>query len=126
MEGINSAADIGSTQFLTLFIEQMKHQDPLEPIENSEFLSQLAQFSSLEQLGKQTDLLSDQVVNSSVTQALQELEIASSLIGKEVIYSNPDGSHSAGTVKGVKLKDEGIFFDIGIGEVAVADLLGIK
>ena len=43
----NSA--ISQEEFIKLFLAQLNYQDPLEPVDNSEFLAQLAQFSSLEQ-----------------------------------------------------------------------------
>ena len=46
--GANS--DLGKTVFLQLLVTQLKNQDPLQPQDNSAFLAQLAQFSSLEQL----------------------------------------------------------------------------
>ena len=39
---------LGKDAFLTMLVTQMKNQDPLNPVENTEFTAQLAQFSSLE------------------------------------------------------------------------------
>jgi len=126
MEGISGSTELNGTEFLQLFVKQMQYQNPLEPMENSEFLAQLAQFSSLEQLGTQTDLLSEQLNSSTLTQALQELEIASSLIGKEINYTDSNGNKKAGVVKGVELKDDGVYFKLDDGIIPVAALDGIK
>lgn len=72
--------DMGKDQFLTLLVAQLKYQDPLSPMENTEFVAQMAQFSSLEQLTNiNAGLESLQLISasSSNTQALN-------LIGKEV------------------------------------------
>ncbi len=42
--------ELGKDSFLQLLVAQMANQDPLEPMDNSQFLAQLAQFSSLEQM----------------------------------------------------------------------------
>ncbi|HDJ29118.1 MAG TPA: flagellar hook assembly protein FlgD, partial [Proteobacteria bacterium] len=47
--GLSDAA-LGQEQFLKLLIEQLKNQDPLNPMDSTDFTAQLAQFSSLEQL----------------------------------------------------------------------------
>ena len=49
---LNSTAnsDMDKTAFLKLLVAQMQHQDPMEPMSNTEFVAQLAQFTSVEQL----------------------------------------------------------------------------
>ncbi len=49
--------ELGRNEFLTLLVAQLKHQDPLNPIEGTAFTAQLAQFSSLEQLFSMNDTL---------------------------------------------------------------------
>jgi flagellar basal-body rod modification protein FlgD len=51
--------DIGIDQFLTLFIAQIKNQDPLSPLDSAEFTAQLAQFTSVEQLYSMNNSMSD-------------------------------------------------------------------
>ncbi|MFB4393812.1 MULTISPECIES: flagellar hook assembly protein FlgD [unclassified Pseudomonas] len=70
--------------FLNLLVTQMQHQNPLDPQDNGEFVSQLAQFSSLEgitNLNNSVTGISDALGSS---QALQ----ASSLVGRSVIVQN--------------------------------------
>ena len=45
-----SSSDVSKNEFLQLLVAQLQNQDPMNPIENQEFLAQLASFSSLEQL----------------------------------------------------------------------------
>jgi flagellar basal-body rod modification protein FlgD len=49
-EALTGKDPLGRDMFLQLLITQLQHQDPLQPQENGEFLAQLAQFSSLENL----------------------------------------------------------------------------
>ena len=48
--GLKDKTSLGQEDFLTLLVEQLKNQDPLNPMQGAEFTAQLAQFSSLEQL----------------------------------------------------------------------------
>lgn len=71
---------LGKDAFLKLLVTQLGNQDPLNPKSNEEYVAQLAQFSSLEQMQNiNTNLQASQQINQSVNNAL-----TASLIGKEV------------------------------------------
>lgn len=67
--------------FLTLLTEQLQNQDPLEPMDSSEFISQLVEFSSVEQQIKQNDNLEELISVQSSSMALT----ASTYIGADVM-----------------------------------------
>ncbi len=77
---------LGKDTFLTLLVAQLRHQDPLNPMEGTEFSSQLAQFSSLEQLQNVNDNLS----NMQVNQAEELIFNAMDFIGKEIDVQGSD------------------------------------
>jgi flagellar basal-body rod modification protein FlgD len=73
--------EVGQDQFLKLMLAQMKNQDPMKPMQNGEFLTQIAQFSSakgIADMAKSFTTLSNSLTSN---QALQ----ASSLIGRVVL-----------------------------------------
>ena len=74
----NTASNI-QMDYMNLLITQLQNQNPLEPLDNNEMASQLAQFSQLQQL---------ESMNESFAQVLAttELTYANSLIGKEVSF----------------------------------------
>jgi flagellar basal-body rod modification protein FlgD len=74
---------LGKDAFLQLLVTQLQYQDPLSPQSNEEFVSQLAQFSSLEEMQAMTSSLAN-------SQAL-------SLVGKNVIVEVGKSSGSANT-----------------------------
>ena len=92
---------LGKDAFLQLLVTQMQYQDPLEPTTDTEFISQLAQFSSLEEmqnLNESLDALANQLSN------IQQQSFASNLVGKNVIM-NIDGEYIAGKVQYMEMKE---------------------
>ncbi|MCD9006889.1 flagellar hook assembly protein FlgD [Luteimonas sp. XNQY3] len=77
----NNAESLGQADFLRLMTEQLKHQDPLNPMENSAFLGQLAQFSTVQGI---------QSLNASVegfagAMASDQLLRGATMVGREVL-----------------------------------------
>ena len=92
--GTNKATDLGLNTFLKLMVTQLNNQDPFKPMENGDFLGQIAQFGSvtgLEQLNQSFESLASSLTSG---QALQ----AGSLVGREILapvdsgYLLPGGS----------------------------------
>lgn len=80
--------ELGQDAFLMLMMEQLKYQDPLEPVGNTEFLAQQASFTQVSELQKLNDALN---TNSQVTQAC-------GLMGKYVSLVDP--SDTTKTIEG--------------------------
>ncbi|QNN46339.1 flagellar hook capping protein [Thermomonas brevis] len=72
---------IDQESFIKLFLSQLQFQDPLEPVDNREFLAQLAQFSNLEQVRQTTANTEGLLVMQSSSQALSLLGKTVSLVG---------------------------------------------
>lgn len=80
-EKTGSGDELGKNEFMELMLAQLKNQNPLEPQDNGEFISQLAQFSSLEEMQSLSGSVDDVVSQFRSTQALQ----ASAMVGRTVL-----------------------------------------
>ena len=111
-----------SNMFLNLMLQQLKNQDPTQPTDNTEWLSQLAQYSSLEQMTQMNTGLTncmnyisamykDMSMNAEITQTL-------SMVGKEVTITIPDENDSSKTTEVTGKVTEANFKD-GTGKVKV-------
>ncbi|MEN5117862.1 flagellar hook capping FlgD N-terminal domain-containing protein [Luteimonas sp. TWI662] len=74
-------ASLGQADFLRLMTEQLKHQDPLKPMENSAFLGQLAQFSTVQGIQD----LNTSVNGFASAMASDQLMRGASLVGRDVV-----------------------------------------
>ena len=84
---------LGQDVFLNLLITQLKHQDPLEPMEGTQFVTQLAQFSELDEMRA---LTSGQEGLQNYMASLNNFA-AVSLLGKSVEFSGDEVAHQEGT-----------------------------
>jgi flagellar basal-body rod modification protein FlgD len=87
--GANSA--MGKDQFLKLFVAQLQHQDPMNPMQDSDFMGQMASFSTLEQV---SNLASENARSNAI-----------GLLGRTVTYTTKDGAELSGVVEKVSTKD---------------------
>jgi len=93
---------LGKNAFLQLMVTQMKYQDPLQPQDNSQFLAQLAQFTSLEQMTNVAQTEQSVLQTMQSMQQVSELGFARQLIGTTVQVADSNGNPVTGTVQSVK------------------------
>lgn len=97
--GTSSNSNISQEEFIRLFLTQLQFQDPLEPVDNREFLAQLAQFTSLEQSRQTSQNTTDLLSMTATTQAVSLLNRQVDVAGLAVPFS--------GTVTAVQFNTNG-------------------
>lgn len=109
-----------SQDFMTLLIAQLQAQDPLEPMQASEFMVQLAQLQSVSELSMM-NLQLMQLVD------LESLNPTLALIGREVQWLDPEtGERVSGIVDRVELTaDRGYVLMVGEEELSLDQILSV-
>ena len=89
---------LGQNEFLKLLVTQMRNQDPMQPVSDTEFIAQMAQFSSLEQT---------KTMSADITKLRQGNDFlqATNLLGKEVRLHLGDMEFTKGIVTDLNVKD---------------------
>lgn len=101
----NSAASLDYDSFLRMFVAQLQNQDPLNPMEGTEYTAQLAQFSNLEQSIKSNEKLDGLMSQLSLSQA-------NALIGRTA--TTADGAIS-GVIETVTILSDGSVANLADG-----------
>lgn len=117
--GDNSS--LGKDAFLNILITQLQNQDPTQPMDDKEFISQMAQFSSLEQMQNMTTAIQDLVTSQNETQLMSY----TTFIGKEVKWhelttdaktGNSVVNEGTGVINELKFKDGEPIFVLADGK----------
>ncbi|MBS4213034.1 flagellar hook assembly protein FlgD [Neobacillus rhizophilus] len=113
---------LGKDAFLKLLTTQLQNQDPTQPMEDREFISQLAQFSTLEQMSNLNQAFA-QFANSNT----KDISYYSHMIGKEASWLNPEiGQQDSGIVNGVIKKGSQFFYQLNDQEIPVDSIISAK
>ena len=87
---------MGKEVFMQLLVAQMRYQDPGNPVDSSQMMSQTATFSQVEKL--------EQLVNQNASMlVLQESATAGALVGRTATYTDTTGASKTGVVSSVRL-----------------------
>ncbi len=118
----SSSSELTDNDFLLLLIEELQNQDPLEPLDTGEMMSQICELETVQNVIAQTEAMEDLADTvSGITDTLDEIsdslgssstesefQAASSLIGYYVTGTDSDGDTVEGTVYSVTLSDDGV------------------
>jgi flagellar basal-body rod modification protein FlgD len=110
---------LGKDDFLKLLTAQLRYQNPLSPLEDADFIAQMAQFSSLEQM-------------SNVAEGMERLGFATqvgeavALIGRTVEWRGADGTTLSGAVESVTIDDGALHLRIGEDEITPAQVQRVE
>ena len=99
-EATGTNGQMGKDDFLKLFVAQLQHQDPLKPMEDKEFMGQMASFSTLEQVAKLATANEKLASTMSLTGSL-------GFIGRTVTYTDAAGATRTGAVERVQTAKDG-------------------
>lgn len=110
--------EMGKDQFLQMLVTEMQNQDPLNPLDNTELVAQLAQFSALEQM---------QNVSRQVEGLRQENGLVSAigLTNQQISAKLKDGRVAFGVVNSVLWEDGKIQLQINDQQYAASDIVSL-
>jgi len=106
-----TGTQLGATAFLSLLTTELQNQDPLNPMDDTQSVTQLAQFQALQSQLNMTDSFNSFQSNFAISQA-------ASLIGLTVAVNTPNGSNGTSTQTGVV---SGVQVVNGVPEVALSN-----
>lgn len=114
----SQAGNLDKDTFLQLLVAQLRYQDPLNPTDQTQFLAQTAQFTSLEKM----EVVAEQ---TAAAFAAQMAFGASSLVGRTVTYVDADGLEVTGSVDSVRFGGTGPVLSVAGVDVEMIDVVSV-
>lgn len=102
--GVNNKA-INQDDFIKLFVSELQFQDPMQPLDNSQFLLQLSQFESIELNGETNEGIQNLLSMNSTNQSI-------SLLNHPVEVTGTDGSTTSGKISAVEFSSAGVMLSV--------------
>src|SRR5262249_41077271 len=108
---VNPSSQMGKDDFLKLLAIQLQNQDPTNPVDNQQFMAQMAQFSALEQTTNMATALDGMNTTNQISQAI-------GLVGHTIGYTKADGTTATGTAESVTVDSGSIQIKVGNDTIA--------
>ncbi|TMV52035.1 flagellar hook capping protein [Paenibacillus mesophilus] len=113
--------NMGKDEFLKILVTQLSNQDPTQPLQDKEFIAQMATFTSVEQL---TNMAGEMKL------LRQSIGFSSGLIGKTIGWTQKDSNSEpetlSGVVESIKIKESKQYAVVGDKEVPIDQITEIK
>jgi flagellar basal-body rod modification protein FlgD len=113
--------NLGKDEFLKILVTQLSNQDPTQPLQDKEFIAQMATFTSVEQL---TNMAGEMKL------LRQSIGFSSALIGKTIGWTQTDSNSEtqamSGVVDSIKIKESKQYAVVGDKEVPIDQITEIK
>ncbi|MBI5878728.1 MAG: hypothetical protein HZB53_13845 [Chloroflexi bacterium] len=117
---VSGGMGLGKDAFMKLLLAQLRYQDPMQPKDDTQFITQLAQFNTLEQMQSINEAMQAMRVS-------QEMMQGSNMIGKQVQAITPtDQQTVSGVVTAVKLVGGQVIISIGDKHVLLSQIVSVQ
>lgn len=118
--------DFGSDGFLEILVSQMQNQSPLAPVDNGQFLEQMASYSSMTEQRELNDNMLDLLNYQGLLAKLQGLSEGSALLGKQITFDTGNGVLEEGVAESVFVNENGDVRVVIEGrEIGVQQITGV-
>jgi flagellar basal-body rod modification protein FlgD len=109
---------VNADTFLKLLVAQLQYQNPDNPVDSTQFLSQTASFEEVQELGSLQTSLSSLVTS-------QQAGAATSMLGQQVTGTDQSGNSVSGVVSGIQLTSNGPLLNVGNSTVPFSSVTSV-